>query len=212
MAVPVRADLSATLADFAARQRRAVHRPVELGRERLEARMRRMPRAETLLQPQAQKLDDLAERLRRGLMDRAGKGREALAGAAARLSPRILTRAHQEHVRRLTNIRLVPALIERPLVGSRERLDALARIASQLHPEKPLERGYAIVRDTQGRALTGKAQAQREAALTLQFKDGELGVGVGSAIGDAPPPSPPSKPVKKPRAAKPSAQQDDLFG
>ncbi|MEM8724871.1 MAG: exodeoxyribonuclease VII large subunit, partial [Pseudomonadota bacterium] len=87
MAVPVRADLEATLADFAARQRRAVHRPVELGRERLEARVRRMPRAETLLQPQAQRLDELSERLRRGLTDRAGQGRERLTGIAARLSP-----------------------------------------------------------------------------------------------------------------------------
>ncbi len=209
MAVPVRADLSATLAAFAARQRRAVHRPVELGRERLEARVRRMPRAETLLQAQAQRLDDLSERLRRGLMDRAGKGREALAGAAARLSPRTLERALEERQRRLGNSRLVPALIERPLAASRERLAALSRIASQLHPEKPLERGYAIVRDAAGKALTGKAQAEAERALTLQFKDGNLGVGVG----DAPPPAPP---VKKPRASKPRAQsqpeQDDLFG
>jgi exodeoxyribonuclease VII large subunit len=87
MAVPVRADLAYTLTDFAARQRRAVYRPVELGRERLEARARLLPRPENLLQPQAQRLDDLAERLRRGLVTRAGQGREQLAGAAARLSP-----------------------------------------------------------------------------------------------------------------------------
>ena len=87
MAVPVRTDLQATLADFAARQRRAVHRPVELGRERLEARVRRMPRVENLLQPQSQRLDELADRLRRGLRDRAAKGREELSGWAARLNP-----------------------------------------------------------------------------------------------------------------------------
>ncbi len=214
MAVPVRADLSATLMDFAGRQRRAVHRPVELGRERLEARIRRMPRAQTLLQPQAQRLDDLSERLRRGLMDRAGKGREQLAGVAAQLSPRMLTRAHEERTRRLERARLIPSLVERPLAASRDRLDSLARIASQLHPEKPLERGYAIVRDTNGKALTGKAQAQAERALTLQFKDGDLGVGVG----DAPPPAPdpvlaaPTKPVRKKRPTRPSPKQDDLFG
>ena len=211
MAVPVRADLAATLADFGARQRRAVHRPVELGRERLEARIRRMPRAQALLQPQSQRLDDLSERLRRGLMDRAGKGREALAGVATRLSPRLLHRALDDRKARLARARLIPALVERPLVAAQGRLDALARIASQLHPEKPLERGYAIVRDHAGKALTGKAQAEAEATLTLQFKDGLLGVGVG----DAPPPSP--KPVKKSRPAKPSSgkppsQQDDLFG
>ena len=216
MAVPVRADLTATLADFGARQRRAVHRPVELGRERLEARVRRMPRAQTLLQPQAQRLDELSERLRRGLRDRAGRGREQLAGAAARLSPRLLTRRLEDSQDRLARARLVPALVERPLSASRDRLEALTRLASQLHPEKPLERGYAIVRDNAGTALTGKAQAQAETALTLQFKDGSLSVGVG----DAPPPAqtPPAsrqaapKPIKKTRPKPRSPRQDDLFG
>jgi len=215
MAVPVRADLAATLADFGARQRRAVHRPVELGRERLEARIRRMPRAQALLQPQSQRLDDLSERLRRGLMDRAGKGREALAGVATRLSPRLLHRAMDDRKARLARARLVPGLVERPLVAAQGKLDALARIACQLHPEKPLERGYAIVRDNAGKALTGKAQAEAETNLILQFKDGSLGVGVG----DAPPPAPPRSPKPapkprpaKPRPAKPPSQQDDLFG
>ncbi|MEP3422497.1 MAG: exodeoxyribonuclease VII large subunit [Erythrobacter sp.] len=217
MAVPVRADLDATLADFGARQRRAVHRPVELGRERLEARVRRMPRAQSLLQPQAQRLDDLSERLRRGLRDRAGKGREELAGVATRLSPRLLNRALDDGKARLVRARLVPALVQRPMVAARDRLDALTRVASQLHPEKPLERGYAIVRNTAGTALTGKTQAAEEAALVLQFKDGDLSVGVG----DAPPPAQPApvqqsaaapKPSRKPRPKPPSPQQDDLFG
>jgi len=210
MVVPVRADLVATLADFANRQRRAVYRPVELGRERLEARIRRMPRAETLLQLQAQRLDDLSERLRRGLTDRAAKGREELAGRAARLSPRLLQGALLQRKERLERVRLSRALVERPLASSRDKLAALARLASQLHPEKPLERGYAIVRDTAGKALTDKALAERENALILQFHDGKLAVGVG----DKPPSSPVPVP-KSPRKSRPkpvSPRQDDLFG
>lgn len=215
MAVPVRADLAATLADFANRQRRAVHRPVELGRERLEARTRRIPRPEALLQPQAQRLDDLAERLRRGLTDRAGKGREQLAGKAARLSPRLLKSALIQRVDRLDRVRLTPSLVERPLNASRERLDALARLASQLHPERPLERGYAIVRDSQGQALTGKTQAEQESALSLQFKDGDLQVSVGTSVASAPTPHPvqKSKPARKSRVSSSMQdRQDDLFG
>ncbi|MFU7527035.1 exodeoxyribonuclease VII large subunit [Qipengyuania sp. ASV99] len=216
MAVPVRADIAASLADFANRQRRAVHRPVELGRERLEARLRRMPKAEALLQPHAQRLDELSERLRRGLRDRAGKGRELLAGTAARLSPRMLTRALDDRQRQLAGGRLVPALIERPMIGARERLDALVRVASQLHPEKPLERGYAIVRDPQGRALTGKAQAEAERLLTLQFRDGTLAVEVGdNPASPAPAPQQPHKAASKSRQATPHpspSRQEDLFG
>ncbi|QUL37223.1 exodeoxyribonuclease VII large subunit [Erythrobacter sp. JK5] len=208
MAVPVRIDLEATLADFATRQRRAVHRPVELGRERLEARVRRMPRAETLLQPQAQRLDELSERLRRGLADRAVQGRERLAGVGARLSPPVLTRAHAEAQRRLERARLIPALVQRPLKSGQDRLAALARLASQLHPEKPLERGYAIVRDPEGRALTGKAQAEKEAALSLQFRDGMLGVAVGKPA----PAAPAGKPSKRRKPPSSNPEQEDLFG
>ena len=211
MAVPVRVDLEATLADFAARQRRAVYRPVELGRERLEARVRRMPKPETLLQPQAQRLDDLAERLRRGLTMRAGTGRERLAGVASRLSPAVLKRAERDARQRLANARLAPQLVQRPVEDARGRLNSLARLASQLHPEKPLERGYAIVRGADGSALTTRAAAGEEAKLALQFKDGSLDV-APLAEGAAPPTrKAPAKP-RKPKPAPPSATQDDLFG
>ncbi len=204
MAVPVRADLAATLADLALRQRRAVHRPVELGRERLEARARRIPRAEALLQPRAQRLDELAERLRRALRERAGVGRERLAGIAARLSPAVLERAQRDAEQRLRRAALTRALIERPLAAARERLGALTRLASQLHPEKPLSRGYAIVRDASGRALTQRKQAESEARLQLQFADGRLEV---ITAGQSPPRSPPRSPPAKP-ARRPDPQED----
>ena len=206
MAVPVRADLEATLADFAARQRRAVHRPVELGRERLEARVRRLPAASELLQPQAQRLDELAERLRRGLRDRAGHGRERLAGWASRLQPRLLDQALSQRKERLDRVRLTPTLVQRPLGQAGDRLASLVRLAEQLHPKKPLERGYAIVRSGSGDVLPSRAQAAAESALSLEFRDGLLDVGVGTA------PSPAPKPKRKapPKPANPD--QEDLFG
>lgn len=210
MAVPVRVELEATVADFAARQRRAVHRPLELGRERLEARVRRMPKIEALLQPQAQRLDDLSERLRRGLRDRAGQGRERLAGTAARLGPRLLTQALEGRRDRLGRVRLDPVLVERPIARGRDRLASLMRLVEQLHPDKPLERGYAMVRDPEGTVVTSSAQAGASTSLTLKFKDGELAVGVGEA---APPASPPkAKPKAANKPPKPNPAQDDLFG
>ena len=221
MAVPVRADLEATLADFAARQRRSVHRPVELGRERLEARVRRMPRPEALLQPQAQRLDELSERLRRGLTLRAGQGRERLVGVASRLQRRLLDQAVEARKDRLSRVRLTPALVQRPVAQAQDRLDALARLAQQLHPKKPLERGYAIVRSDEGEVLTARAQAEKHSALRLEFKDGEVRVGAGASpsASASPPPSQPKsaqpKPAK-PKARKPkppaSDAQEDLFG
>lgn len=209
MAVPVRADLAFTLTDLAARQRRAVYRPVELGRERLAARARLLPRPENLLAPQTQRLDELSERLRRALGDRSAKGRERLAGAAARLSPSLLTRSTAEAARRLERARLTPVLVERPLRQGADRLAALTRVMSQLHPEKPLERGYAIIRNADGRALTTRAEAAGEPRVRLQFRDGTL----GAVPEGAPPPAPPAPPAaRKPARSSPAATQDDLFG
>jgi exodeoxyribonuclease VII large subunit len=208
MAVPVRADLAFTLTDLAARQRRAVYRPLELGRERLAARVRLLPRPENLLQPQAQRLDDLSDRLRRALGDRSAKGRERLAGVAARLSPSLLNRSAAEAARRLERARLSPALVERPLRQGADRLAALTRVMSQLHPEKPLERGYAIIRSAEGRALTTRAEAAGEAALVLQFRDGRL----DAVPADSAPPVPKPRPSPAPKRPAPGAQQDDLFG
>jgi len=218
MAVPVRADLAAFLGDLGNRQRRAVHRPIELGRERLEARIKRMPARDQLLQPQIQRLDDLSERLRRGLIDRASEGRTKLAGASARLAPHILKRRAQDAERRLANARLIPQLVTRPMEQKREKLSALARLASQFHPEKPLERGYAIVRDGEGAALTSKAAASQHSALSLQFADGAIAVSAGESSGQSHR-APPQKPVKRrAKSAEPAAKspthpaQDDLFG
>jgi len=212
MAVPVRADLAATIADLAARQARAVHRPVELGRERLEARMRRLPQSAQLLQPQAQRLDDLSERLRRGLRDRAGLGREKLAAASSRLSPFILSRLVRDARIRLEQARLVPALLERPLAQKTERLSGLARLASQFHPRKPLERGYAIVRDAAGKVLTTKANAEKADALCIEFADGELDMGEAARKGSASAAKATKQRAKPRKQQSDSPAQNDLFG
>src|SRR6185369_5281036 len=70
IAVPVREELAAQIAELAFRKRRCALRPVQLGRERLEARVQRLPRPETIIAQRVQKLDELGERLRRGLADR----------------------------------------------------------------------------------------------------------------------------------------------
>ncbi len=203
IAVPVRAELAATLADVAARKKRAILRPVQLGRERLQARADRLPKREALLEPHAQRLDDFAERLRRGLRDHAARGREKLSNL--RLSPAVLQRNLREAQRALAGQKLVPALVERPLAERRERLAALGRLAEQLHPDRPLARGYVRVTGPDGRTITDKRDAAREAALTLKFRDGELDVSTAGAPSPAAPRRKPSRPGTAPK-------QDDLFG
>ena len=190
MAVPVRVELANYLDDLGLRQRKTALRPVALGRERLEARAQRLPKPEQLLQPQAQRLDDLSERLRRGLIDRAARGRERL--SALRLSSTMLERNLRDARQRLAGVRLGPGLVQRPIAERQQKLSALARIAEQLHPDKPLARGYAMVMDAAGKPVTDKASAERKPSLAIRFRDGELDVVPATGRKRAAPASPKS--------------------
>lgn len=202
MAVPVRGELAATLGDFAARQQRGVLRPLSLGRERLQARAERLPKIEALLQPQAQKLDEQAERLRQGLRARAGAGREAL--AKQRLSPQMLERGLRDGQRALAQVRLSPSLVEQRLQQASERLVALGRVHASLDPKAPLARGYALVHDASGALVRSKAAAGKEPQLSVEFADGALAV--------VPVGSPAPKASRKSPPPPPGGAQEDLFG
>ncbi len=210
MAVPVRAELAATLSDFGARQQRSVLRPVSLGRERLEARVQRMPTLDALLQPQAQRLDDLTERLRRGLKDRAGKGRENLGQVQARFTRRLLGRKLEDAGRALSAVRFTSRPLEAQLQRSAERLEGIGRLLATYDYEAPLRRGYALVHDGEGKLLPRKAQAEAAEALSIQFGDGVLAVGTGN-ISAADPPRPPRKTKTKRKPPAASDAQQGLF-
>ncbi|WP_309621520.1 exodeoxyribonuclease VII large subunit [Novosphingobium sp.] len=180
LAVPVRSELINQIGELALRKRRAVQRPLQLGRERLAARAERMPQPQTLLSPYAQRLDDQAERLRRGLTDRTQLARGELQRVAGRLSlPLVTARAGQ----------------------ARGRLDGLARLFVSLDPDRVLQRGYVRVTDGAGRTVMSQGAAAGETALTLHFRDGALGV----AVGDAPPTSPRNPP--RPKSPPPGASE-----
>jgi exodeoxyribonuclease VII large subunit len=119
-----------------------------------------MPRPETLVAQKAQKLDDAAERLRRGLADRATRARHLLQDDRHRLSA---------------------PLLQANLRNARERLAALERVMRSLDPDSVLQRGYARVTDASDRTLTTAAAAGKEPSLTLRFRDGTLAVTPGAA-------------------------------
>ncbi|MGZ3267811.1 MAG: exodeoxyribonuclease VII large subunit, partial [Croceibacterium sp.] len=58
---------------------------------------------------------------------------------------------------------------------------SLERVMRSLDPDSVLQRGYARVTDAAGRTLTSAAEAGRQPALTLRFRDGALGVVPGAA-------------------------------
>lgn len=169
LAVPVLRDLANTLDELALRQRKSAGRPVVLGRERLSAR--RLPQPQALLERPSQKLDELSERLRRSLAERARLAANALA---------------------LASVPLRPTLLQRAVGERRTRLDALERLRLSLDPRAPLKRGYALVSAAGHPVVASRELAARQPLLTLQFSDGTLDVAPGAAPRPARPKPAPS--------------------
>jgi exodeoxyribonuclease VII large subunit len=160
MAVPVRGDLLGQLRELGYRIERCARRALERAGEQLETSLRRWPEREALLAPQRQRLDDLADRLPRGLRTELSHARAALNQAAGALRPSLLRATHAR---------------------ARERLDALWRIAGLAHPNRPLERGYARVEDRDGKTLISAAAAREAGRLKLIFRDGDVAAAVEGA-------------------------------
>jgi exodeoxyribonuclease VII large subunit len=161
MAVPVRAELLGLVRDLGARAERCARRTAERAGEQMQALLRHWPEREALLAPQQQKLDDLAERLPRGLRGRLDRARGDLGRAGGALRPGLLAAAHRR---------------------AQERLAALWRVAQLAHPERPLEKGYALVTDRAGKVLVSAAAAREAKALNLRFRDGELAASTGEPV------------------------------
>jgi exodeoxyribonuclease VII large subunit len=204
IAVPVRAELVATLADLSARRLRALSRGLEQRRQRLGDLARALPRPDQILAERRQRLDVAVARLPRP-GDMLAARREKLAFLAHRLPQGLARRAQAARVAltRQTgrlSVRLLTGRTER----MRERLGSLARLYGSLHYQETLKRGYVLVRDAGGTVLTRAAAVTPGAPLELQFADGRVGA---LADGATPPPRP-----AKPRGTPDSGgAQGSLF-
>ena len=161
MAVPVRAELGASLSELGQRMRTCLVRTAARAAERIELTLGRWPQASGLFAPTAQRLDEIGERLPRALAARAAHARADLSGVAPRLRSG-----------------LVVNRIER----ASEKLAALWRLAGLAHPERPLQRGFVRVTDREGRTLIHAADARAAGMLNLRFADGQVEATVEGSI------------------------------
>ena len=188
MAVPVRAELAALLAELGHRQSACVTRTASRAAERLDQIAGRWPEAANLFAPFAQRLDDAGERLPRALIQRTAHARADLAAVAPRLQARLLT----ERVAR-----------------AQEKLAGLWRLAELAHPERPLQRGFVRVTDRAGKTLVHAADARAAGAVDLHFADGRVAAHIGD--GNGPVPFRPAKRVERRGSSSYPPGQPGLF-
>ncbi|HUC16410.1 MAG TPA: exodeoxyribonuclease VII large subunit [Acetobacteraceae bacterium] len=196
LAVPVRTELLAGLAQLAARFAGALHRLAQERRLRLERAARALPDLPGLLGLARQRLDDRTERLalalpaliaaRRASLGRAAgrlldpaaaiaAGRARLQLAEARLRAGLSHLVAARHgASREVGARLSPALLAASLREARARLEGMGARLEGLSPEAVLARGYALVLDPSGRVLTRARDVKPASLLQLRFADGTV--------------------------------------
>ncbi len=195
MAVPVRIEIAAQVADDGARLSAAMARMLEDGRVRLEGLGRGLPDLARMVDERAQRLDDWGERLGNALS--VGMDRRARKLDAARLTPPTqaiaLARGKLGAEARALGVAGV-GLLAKPA----QRLERAGALLESYSHQRVLERGFALVRDEGGDPVTSRKAVKSGMALDIRFHDGDV-----RAVADARP--------RKAKKSKPDDRQGSLL-
>ena len=159
MAVPVRSELLARLEQVQGANNSAIRKLLQHQQERVEGLARGLPRPQQLVASMAQALDMLSERLMHALPRSLQSRHEKLQRLGASLSPRFL--------------------VER-LLREQQRVQHLGAMLESLNVLKVLQRGFALVKNSDGQVIASASAMPASGALRLQFHDGERTVTAGS--------------------------------
>ena len=199
MAVPVRADLISQTTDFERRLTHGLLRGFGHRRTHLTGLARLLPRADQLFSNSRQRFDYASERLVRALWRNLQEHQRVLTETAAQLRPRAIERHIGVCGERVSALggRLVGRQ-QRSLAERQTRLDALSRILEGVSYRNVLERGFALVRGSDGELRRRSSAVRSGDPLTITFADDST-----SAVATGPPRQPlqrsgrPKKPPKE---------------
>jgi exodeoxyribonuclease VII large subunit len=244
-AVPKYSELLDQMAKFSDRLRIGVRRGLEGNRNALRAAQRGLPKLQDLVAMPRQRFDASAQRLRLALAANTQVHAQRLSRLAPRLQPRLLAvrveRAGQ-HLDRLTQRkaaalgriagqrrtriervsgRLTPQLLSNRIDRLRQSVDGNSKMLLALSYQGVLRRGFALVRDADGRAIRAAAGLSSGQHIAIEFGDGTAsadvtsthvkdGASVPSTKSDEPKPAAPRlAPLK--RTPSSSGSQGSLF-
>lgn len=186
-AVPKFSDLDDATQSYGRRLKIAARRTLEHSRSDLRAAARGLPRLQDVLALPRQRFDACDKRLGRALLANTRAHHTRFARISARLHPgpilhRIAVSAERVGVQHGRAGQALRNLLQR----RRQRLEGFDKLLSTLSYQSVLERGFALVRDAQGRAVRTVADAPAGARLEVELRDGRVETRVlGADAGDA---------------------------
>ncbi|MBM3502811.1 MAG: exodeoxyribonuclease VII large subunit [Alphaproteobacteria bacterium] len=199
MAVPVRRELLYQVSDQQRRLLGGIHRRLRTAEAELQAARRGLRDPRERVRAAEQRLDDLGERLGRALRANLLLSGRRLGEAGRGLRPRVLRRSFHEAQRGTTiaGQRLARALladvrhhrthfevimrrfhvglVDRRFDRAAERLGGQVRLLESFGYQNVLNRGFALVRDSNGAPVKEVAAALPGKPVVLEFRDGSVG-------------------------------------
>ncbi|MBX9682379.1 MAG: exodeoxyribonuclease VII large subunit [Hyphomicrobium sp.] len=186
-AVPKYSELVDTLEKFSLRQRTGVRRVLDGVRTHLKAAARGLPKREDLIALPRQRFDAADRRLGRALIANTRAHGTRLARTGGRLTTAPLVNRLSRASERLAALhaRSGQALANRVMVRRRV-LEGRAALLAALSYQGVLARGYALVRDNEGRTVRRAVDVASGAHLSIEFGDGRIGATVEGQISTPP--------------------------
>jgi len=225
MAVPVRAELLAQVIDDERRLISSATRLLEDRRTRVEGLARGLPRPDELFENPMQSLDNQSELLKirmQALLERAmariatasaklthpreqlDKAATKLAHAEARMTTSLgsIVRDRVNRFEGLSPVERMSGGMKRSIANADARLKSAGQLLDSLSYERVLDRGFALIRDTDGEPVMLAAATNAGQDVSIHFSDGDVGAviagGTRDGGGKAKPDSK-SKAVPKPK-------------
>ena len=208
LATPVAADIKAGLTDKQARLERAASRQIEAAQQNLRGLQRGLLHPRELIARHQQSLDIATSSLYNGLLRRMEGASVRLATIAQRLgSPS--QRLAEVSERLSVSGNQLESFMTRQMESSTQRLNQASRLLDANSYQRVLERGFALVTDTDGQAIKRSAEAAEGAEIFVQFVDDRRHAVLDGKEGA--PTSAQKTEAKKARKTAPSSDQSELF-
>lgn len=174
-AVPKFSELAESSGSLGLRLTTAARNNLRSARTHLKAAARGLPRLEDLLALPRQRFDACEKRLARALLANTRAHHTRYVRVSARLRPGALQQRIQLCGREVNALsaRAAQALCNR-IGAQRNRLDGCAKLLGSLSYQSVLQRGYVVVRDSEGRTLRAAENVNAGDRLELEFRDGRV--------------------------------------
>ena len=208
LATPVAADIRAGLTDKQARLERAASRQIESAQQNLRGLQRGLLHPRELIARHQQSVDIAASSLYNGLLRRMEGASLRLATIAQRLgSPSQRLAAVSERL--LLSGNHLDSFMTRQMEASTQRLNQASRLLDANSYQRVLDRGFALVTDTDGQAIKRSTEAAESAEIIIQFADDRRRAVLDGKEGA--PGSVQKTAAKKTRKPASSTDQSELF-